>query len=329
MGWDEAQGLITDPEYQKSVGLTADMAAEVLRDVETLKRGAEEKEEKARLQTQRENEGEMWGMWMDKTLTESEVRSRFEQGIIDDTVRDDYIKRLRTRQPVITDDEMEWDITAAIRKFEQGEKGFSFEAVEKMIYQNGDKLSDADRTGLRDKLYAAEKSGGGAVMKRTMTKTLFGQLDTLRNQAYFISGADEDWGDKKVAELKKEQLVENARIFTAVHDEFSDWLKEHSDASDDEIAAKFTGLIAPSQNEVALGWWRRAWNMGQDEQEIRNRRQWQGLLAGREQAEERQAQAMTERDLPAELKGVWEEYKAGGGTWEEFIEVAENREGRF
>jgi hypothetical protein len=104
-------------------------------------------------------------------------------------------------------------------------------------------------------------------------------LDDMKSQAdagYFIYGQDEAQPDKE-ANLTTEQFLENYRIFTAIQNEFTNWLDNNPDATDKQILDKYKSLMEPSQNEIALNWWSRLFNFAAAEQEIRNRKQWKKI----------------------------------------------------
>ena len=221
--------------------LPEDKKVEMIRDLRAQAAWDSEQREITRKNVETETEAELWNTWIDpdQPLTESQVQDRFNAGTIDATVRDNYIKRIRTKHPIITGRELRWQINEMILDVQTGQR--NSEDVKSFIGKNFNNIGDADLNGFQDDLNAAVRKLSEGTVDLTAKST-------------------EDWGGKQIKaafaddEFGPKEDLESSIVHDRRQQQWKDFWKANPGATEPE-AQDFLGLLTKPANETNL--WKR------------------------------------------------------------------------
>lgn len=221
--------------------LPEETKVELIRDLRAQAQWDAEQQEIDQKITEAEAEGEMWNTWIDPDapLLESEVVDQFNAGRINATVRDKYIKRIRTKHPIITGRPLRWQINEMILDVQTGAR--NSEDVKSFITQNFNKIGDADLNGFQDDLNSA------------IRKLSEGSVD-------LTAKSTEDWGAKQIKaafaddEFGPKEELESSIVYDRRQQQWKDFWKANPAATQIE-AQDFLGLLTKPANERKL--WKR------------------------------------------------------------------------
>ncbi|MDD5328042.1 MAG: hypothetical protein PHY02_09575 [Phycisphaerae bacterium] len=183
-------------------------------------------------------------------------------------------------------------------------------------------LSVADEQWLEKRL---TDSQGDKRYSQTV-KFALENLKKLKTTGEFISG--QLGVTVKPEDQTITESLQNQKIFSAIYDEFIQWVDEHPDAKTGEITAKYQSLVEPTQNQAALGWWTNLWSyqilghrlisiLGDTEEQLqvkRNAKFWNQLL------QKNDDEVLAEiAKLPTSVQAQWKIDKKAGSTPREFL----------
>jgi hypothetical protein len=221
--------------------LSEDKKVELIRDLRAQAAWDSEQQDIAQKTIEAETEADLWNTWIDpdRPLTESQVVDEFNAGRINTAVRDKYIKRIRTRMPIITDRAMRWKVNEMILDVQTGQR--NSEDVKSFIEKNFNKIGDADLNGFQDDLNMAVR------------KLAEGNLD-------LTAKSTENWGAKQIDNAFKDdefgpkEELESSIVHDRRQQQWKDFWKANPAATEKE-AEDFLGLLTKVQNERSM--WKR------------------------------------------------------------------------
>ncbi len=228
-------------ELINATDLPEDKKVELIRDLRAQAVWDSEQREIRQDNIEAESEATLWNTWIDpdQPLTESQVRDKFNAGLINTTVRDKYINRIRTKHPIVTGRGLRWQINEMILDVQTGQRNSA--DVKSFIEKNFNNIGDSDLNGFQDDLNTAVR------------KLAEGNLD-------LTAKSTEDWGAKQVKaafaddEFGPEEDLESSIVHDRRQQQWKDFWKTSPGAAEDEAQA-FLGLLTKATNETKL--WRR------------------------------------------------------------------------
>lgn len=152
----------------------------------------------------------------------------------------------------VTDDAAYMAVSGDLTRFKQGT--VTRDAFYKTLLANKGKLTESDYNRMKQSLEDAP--GGTDPLKKTAVTEALSDLDRLSSGYYFAAGGElPDKDDKAELEGDLKTRMSNMRIYTAIHKEFTDWVKQNPQATDGQIQEKYQGLVEPAVEKTLLPGW--------------------------------------------------------------------------
>lgn len=221
--------------------LPEDKKVELIRDLRAQAVWDSEQKDIAQKDLEAESEANLWITWVDPEtpLLESTVIDQFSIGNINTVVRDKYIKRIRTKHPIITPRSLRWRINEMIMDVQTGQR--NSDDVKSFIEKNFNNIGDSDLNGFQGDLNTA------------IRKLSEGNLD-------LTSASTESWGGKQIKlafaddEFGPKEELESSIVHDRRQQQWKDFWKANPAATQPE-AEQFLGLLTKTPNERNL--WKR------------------------------------------------------------------------
>lgn len=215
--------------------LPEDKKVELIRDLRAHAAWDSEQRDIEQQRVETATEADLWNTWIDPDtpLLESRVVDDFNAGFINAKVRDDYIRRIKTRHPIVTGRGLKWNINEMILDVSTGAR--SPEDVKSFLQNNFNNIGDTDLTRFQDELNDA------------IIKLNEGKLD-------LTAASTESWGGKQIKaafaddEFGPREELESSIVHDRRQEQWKQFWKLNPTATQPEAEA-FLGVLTKTPNE--------------------------------------------------------------------------------